>query len=52
MSDRIDENINLDGLDMFEGQDETFEMITMTEEDGTQQSFILICLKVRMKLLK
>ena len=31
MSDRIDENINLDGLDMFEGQDETFEMITMTD---------------------
>ena len=42
MSDRIDENINLDGLDMFEGQDETFEMITMTEEDGTQQSFYVI----------
>lgn len=42
MSDRIDENINLDGLDMFEGQDETFEMITMTEEDGTHQSFYVI----------
>ena len=48
MSDRIDENINLDGLDMFEGQDETFEMITMTEEDGTQQSFMLLTVLMLM----
>ena len=42
MSDKFDENVNLNGVDMFEGQDETFEMITMTEEDGTQQSFYVI----------
>lgn len=42
MNDKIDEKLDLEGLDMFEGQDEVFEMITMTEEDGTEQSFYVI----------
>ena len=44
MSDRIDENINLDGLDMFEGQDETFEMITMKKMVLNRVSMLLMVL--------
>ena len=36
------EKLNIDELNLFEGQDETYEVITMTEDDGSEQDFFVI----------
>jgi len=37
-----DDKLNIDDLDLFEGQDETYEMVTMTEDDGTETDFFVV----------
>ncbi len=36
------EKLNIDELNLFEGQDETYEVITMVEDDGSEQDFFVI----------
>ncbi len=37
-----DDKLNIDELNLFEGQDETYEVVTMVEDDGTEQDFFVI----------
>ncbi|MBQ9518493.1 MAG: DUF1292 domain-containing protein [Firmicutes bacterium] len=37
-----DDKLNIDDLNLFEGQDETYELVTMTEDDGTQTDFFVV----------
>lgn len=37
-----DDKLNLDELNLFEGQDETYEMVTMTDDDGVETDFFVI----------
>ena len=36
------EKLNIDELNLFEGQDETYEVITMVDDDGSEQDFFVI----------
>ena len=36
------DKLNLDELNLFDGQDETYEEVTMTMDDGSQQDFFII----------
>jgi uncharacterized protein YrzB (UPF0473 family) len=36
------DKLNIDELNLFEGQDETYEVITMVEDDGSEQDFFVI----------
>lgn len=37
-----DDKLNIDELNLFEGQDETYEVVTMVEDDGSEQDFYVI----------
>lgn len=37
-----DENLNLDDFNFFEGEDETYEVVTLTENDGSETDFFVI----------
>ena len=37
-----DDKLNIDELNLFEGQDETYEIVTMTDDDGSEQDFYVI----------
>ena len=37
-----DDKLNIDELNLFEGQDETYEIVTMVEDDGDEQDFYVI----------
>lgn len=37
-----DDKLNLDELNLFEGQDETYEIVTMTDDDGVETDFFVI----------
>ncbi len=37
-----DDKLNLDDLNLFEGQDETYEMVTMTGDDGAETDFFVV----------
>lgn len=37
-----DDKLNLDDLNLFEGQDETYEVVTMTDDDGVETDFFVI----------
>lgn len=37
-----DDKLNIDELNLFEGQDETYEIVTMVEDDGSEQDFYVI----------
>lgn len=37
-----DDKLNIDELNLFEGQDETYELVTMTEDDGTETDFFVV----------
>ena len=37
-----EDKLNIDDLNLFEGQDETYEVVTMTEDDGTETDFFVI----------
>lgn len=37
-----DNKLNIDELNLFEGQDETYEVVTMVEDDGSEQDFYVI----------
>jgi uncharacterized protein YrzB (UPF0473 family) len=36
------DKLNIDELNLFEGQDETYEVITMVEDDGSEQDFFVM----------
>ncbi|MBR6401404.1 MAG: DUF1292 domain-containing protein [Firmicutes bacterium] len=37
-----DDKLNIDELNLFDGQDETYELVTMTEDDGTETDFFVV----------
>lgn len=37
-----DDKLNIDDLNLFEGQDETYEVVTMTDEDGQETDFFVV----------
>lgn len=36
------DKLNIDELNLFEGQDETYEVVTMVDDDGSEQDFFVI----------
>ena len=37
-----DDKLTIDELNLFDGQDETYELVTMTEDDGTETDFFVV----------
>ena len=37
-----EEKLNIDDLDLFEGQDETYEVVTMTDDNGVETDFFVV----------
>mgnify|MGYP002560556373 CR=1 FL=1 len=37
-----DDKINFEDLDLFADQDETYEVVTVTDDDGTEQDYYII----------
>lgn len=37
-----DDKLNIDDLNLFEGQDETYEVVTMTDDNGKEVDFFVV----------
>ena len=37
-----EDKLNIDDLNLFDGEDETYEVVTMTDDDGTETDFFVV----------